>query len=693
MFDTALRRSSGCRRFVAASVSFAFTFGAHLAFGAGLALAQAPTFTPGAAGAGDPYFPLDGNGGYDVEHYSLDLRYDPDTDVLDGVASIDARATQDLSSFHLDLVGLEVGAISVDDAAASWERDGGELIITPAAGLQADAPFRVVIEYGGVPETLSSNPGVRISGFMHTPDGAVIAGEPHVAATWFPANDHPRDRAAFTFKITVPEGLEAVANGVLESELTEAGSTTWVWNAESPMAPYLAGLVIGDLLISAYEVDGIRYWDAFAARLIEPTTFVSPTTGLQLLQSTPAEASYQRLSRVIAVPAEGADLSFSVALATAGPHDSFFVEAHAVGRDDWTTLPDVRGLATRDTGGACAAWLALHPFLRHYQAAADEAGPCVPSGATGEWWAVSGLRQSERWTVDLSAWAGTDVEVALSHVTEEAEQSLGVFVDDLVVSTGEGSTSFEDDGDTLDGWSMSGVPEASSSPDNPWAIGPAFVLPPIVTELPPRQFARQPEVIAFLEENFGPYPFDTAGAIVPFTFLSFALESQTRPIYPLTIFGFQGAGVSVIVHELAHQWFGDSLALDGWQHIWLNEGFATYAQWLWDEHEGLATAQQAFDTVYAVPADNSLWNLSIGDPGPDRLFDGAVYARGAMTLHRLRQVVGDEAFFSILQEWARCRAGQTVTTDDFIAFAETLSGQDLGALFQAWLFVPAKPLI
>ena len=126
------------------------------------------------------------------------------------------------------------------------------------------------------------------------------------------------------------------------------------------------------------------------------------------------------------------------------------------------------------------------------------------------------------------------------------------------------------------------------------------------------------------------------------------------------------------MHELAHQWFGDDLRLGLWQDIWLNEGFATYAEWLWSEREGLGTAQEIFDFYMSViPADDPFWTVVIGDPGPELLFDIAVYYRGAMTLHALRLEIGDEDFFRILRTWADQQAGDTVSTPEFIAPGRT----------------------
>ena len=151
---------------------------------------------------------------------------------------------------------------------------------------------------------------------------------------------------------------------------------------------------------------------------------------------------------------------------------------------------------------------------------------------------------------------------------------------------------------------------------------------------------------------------------------------------------------SVVVHELAHQWVGDSLAVERWSEIWLNEGFATYTEWLWSEHEGLGTAQEIFDGTYeGIPAEDPFWSVVIGDPGPESMFDFAVYARGAMTLHQLRLAVGDADFFQILETWTTSNAGGHVTTADFIALAEEVSGQQLDDLFETWLFTDTKPVL
>ena len=446
---------------------------------------------PGAPGVGDTYYPTYGNGGYDVRRYDLDLAYVPATDVLEGEATIKARATQHLCSFNLDLVGLTVRKVKVDNRSAMWSRSGQELVITPRRALKSGKRFEVEVTYGGVPVEFVL-PGFDIrTGFMATPDGATVAGQPEVAAAWFPVNDHPIDKASYSFDVTVPVGYEVVANGVLRDRDRRRGSTTWRWKAREPMASYLATIDIG-------------FWDVDRGRT---------ASGL--------------------------------------------------------------------------------PFY-------DAVDPAITGGLRAE--------------IDSS-------------------------------------------------------------------------------------LARQGEILGVLSDAFGPYPFTTVGGIVDNQDdLFFALETQTRPVYS-KYFWFDGDGNPangdfVVVHELAHQWFGDDVALARWQDIWLNEGPATYAEWLWEEYEGRATPQDIFEAIYdAIPASDPFWSVVIGDPGIDRLFDNAVYVRGAMTLQALRNEVGDDTFWAIIRDWVASNSGGNATTDEFIALAEQVSGQQLDELFDSWLFTPSKPVL
>jgi aminopeptidase N len=451
-----------------------------------VALTLALVAACGAPGVGDGYYPTYGNGGYNVRNYDLTLKYNPASDWLTGSAVISARASEQLAAFNLDLVGLTVRDITVDDArpagpvAARFARDAHELTVVPSRPLPAGQDFVVRVRYGGVPSPAFGPFGAN--GVFPTDDGAIVLGQPESAAYWFPANDHPIDKASYTFRVRVPNSYEVVANGLPTGTTTSGGWTTHVWRAATPMASYLATFDIGQ-------------WNV----------------------------------------------------------------------NDRTTASGIRIIDAVDPSSAAVA----NPSL-----------------------------------------------------------------------------------------------------------------------------ARQDEILAFLATQFGPYPFNAAGGIVDdHPGVSFALETQTRPVYG-DIFFRTGQGDNVVVHELAHQWFGDSVSLSRWRDIWLNEGFATYAEWLWMEHEGLADAPaEMFESYLQFPADSFFWDLPIGNPGPNRLFDQAVYVRGAMTLQALRMRVGDDDFFQILQTWAATHKNGHGTTAKFIALSESISGRRLDGLFNNWLFAVNRPTI
>ncbi|WP_238011127.1 M1 family metallopeptidase [Dactylosporangium sp. AC04546] len=440
-------------------------------------------FRPGAPGIGDPAYPLDGNGGYDVRHYDLDVRYEPATDRLDGRAAITATATQHLSRFNLDFIGLTVDEVTVNGRAAGVRRDGDELVVTPARGLLKGLPFVVAVRYHGIPETFRVPEIPLESRFIHTDDGALVAGEPESAATWYPVNDHPQDKATYTVSVTVPDGLTAISNGVPLATTARDGWTTWRWAATTPMASYLSTLAIG------------------------------------------------------------------------------------------------------------------------------------------------------RWRVDRHWHDGRQTIIAVDET-----------------------------------------------------------LPPTLAD---DAVARTDEITDFLEGLFGPYPFEANGAIVDrHDPLLFALETQTRPVYPASFFG-DGPNPfddNLVAHELAHQWFGDSVSVRYWRDLWLNEGFAAYAEWLWSEHNGFITVREWFNLMYDSPLDDALWTPPPYDPtGATEPFRISVYSRGPMTLHALRLTVGDDAFWRIMRRWVVEHRDGNAGTEDFVALAERVSGRQLDGFFTAWLTGSVKP--
>ncbi len=197
--------------------------------------------------------------------------------------------------------------------------------------------------------------------------------------------------------------------------------------------------------------------------------------------------------------------------------------------------------------------------------------------------------------------------------------------------------------------------------------------------------ALQPAMIDFFASKFGPYPFVAAGAIVDNDSVGYALETQTRSVYS------GSAAQGTVAHEIAHQWFGNTVSPSRWQDIWLNEGWATYATWMWTEQQGGTTAQARFDSYLAPARTAAYWGLNVADPGPLGLFASQVYDRGAATLHALRVKVGDDAFFAGAQLWLARYDDSDATTEDFQAVYEEVSGQDLTTFFNVWLRDPVKP--
>lgn len=215
-------------------------------------------------------------------------------------------------------------------------------------------------------------------------------------------------------------------------------------------------------------------------------------------------------------------------------------------------------------------------------------------------------------------------------------------------------------------------------------------VPPRLRGLLRHDFGRHGEIMTALERLFGPYPFREYVVVVADDDLDDPVEAQGMAVFGRNHLDGRRTHERLVAHELAHQWFGNSLTVADWRHIWLNEGFATYAEWLWSEMSG-------GPSVEGLAARWHFWlasqraQVAIGDPGVDRMFSPVVYKRGALTLHALRRRTGDEAFFAMLRSWVSEHRHGTVTTEEFRAHAQQFTAEGLSELFTAWLDRPALP--
>ncbi|GFG65857.1 peptidase M1 [Mycobacterium kubicae] len=426
----------------------------------------------------DPYLPKNGNFGYRVSRYELELEYQVGANRLSGIATITAVTVTELQSFTLDLSpALSVRKVSVNgEPAGQFSCRGGKLRVKMATKLATGAAMTVVVRYGGAPKPIRSLWGDV--GFEELTDGALVAGQPNGAASWFPCDDHPRAKAAFRLQVSSENAYRVIANGKLVSRRARAGHTVWTYEQPEPTSTYLITVQIG-----RYE-----------------------TT---------------RLAR--------------------------------------TPVPIAAALPER-------------------------------------------LRSE-----------------------------------------------FDHD------------------------------------------FARQPQMMQLFIDLFGPYPLSTGyTVVVTDDALEIPLEAQGISIFGANHCDGTGDSERLIAHELAHQWFGNSVTARRWRDIWLHEGFACYAEWLWSEHGGGSSADELADHYHRQLQDQPQ-DLLLTDPGPEDMFDDRVYKRGALTLHALRTRLGDVKFFALLQDWTKRYQHGTAVTEDFTGLAASYSDEPLRPLWQEWLYSTELP--
>jgi aminopeptidase N len=263
---------------------FSFRFAvlplALLALAPAAAPARPHAPTPGAAGVGDPLFPGLGNGGYDAEHYTLDLRYPTSApqQTVQGLVAIEARATQSLSRFNLDFAGDSVGVVRVNGRAAQSSWQDGELVVTPSRPIRNHHRFTVTVPFTA--HTTPEDPTTLITPWFITPSGSFTAFQPNYAHTKFPSNDHPSDKASYTLRFDVPAGTTAAGNGLLVSRRTVGGRTISTFEERDPMASELVSLNVGALsIVDRGKIRGVRYRDVMPTSLVdelEPANALSP---------------------------------------------------------------------------------------------------------------------------------------------------------------------------------------------------------------------------------------------------------------------------------------------------------------------------------------------------------------------------------------------------------------------------------
>lgn len=232
------------------------------------------TPSPGAPGLGDPMFPLDGNGGYRVDRYTLDFDWQAPKTPFEATATIKATATQSLSRFNLDFGGNTLHGVKVDGSTARTSRAGDELTVTPKSPIAKGRTFTAKVTYTADPtQTRHRDDAIEDYGWIPTADGTVVYPQPNGARLIFPANDHPSQRAPITFRITTPKDLTAVANGRLVDRADRPGDRVrWTYDSEQPLSTQLVQMAVGKFkLVDSKGPGGLPLRDVVPEALVAPT--------------------------------------------------------------------------------------------------------------------------------------------------------------------------------------------------------------------------------------------------------------------------------------------------------------------------------------------------------------------------------------------------------------------------------------
>ena len=440
------------------------------------------------SGPRDRYTGVDYNLGFHIHHYSLDLDYNVGPNHLQATALLTVENYQKLHTLSLDLannlkvakVGITVHGSTTSTKVKRFRHSNNKLHITFQDELVEDTSFDLSIRYSGTPRPLRSTWGEV--GWEETDNGALVAGQPNGAPSWFPCDDTPDEKASYRIGITTTRETTAIATGQLVQESTRGGKTTRVFEVNYPMATYLAAVYVG-------------------------------------------------------------------------------------------------------------------PFRR------EELTPA----------------QNGRNTTPIFAW--------LPEGTPDAKQ---------------------------------------------------------VRELVHQDFAQQTEMVQAYSQMFGSYPFPEYSVVVTDEEMEIPLEAQAMSMFGCNHADGHGTWERLIAHELSHQWFGNSVGLVEWSDIWLNEGFACYAEWLWFEHsQGIPAAHHAW--AHHQSLQHKPQDLLLIDPGAKDMFDDRVYKRGGLTVHALRVALGDRAFFGLLERWTTEHRHGLVETRDLENLVRESLGEQTDILFDAWL--------